>query len=177
MVQMLECKSVRSSVGCHWKDWVCQQGTRLGDARDKTSDRGLTRAEVTFYVDAKIPTDDFIEQALHNIVSYIPATLVYSTPFPDVWRAYCNSFSHSLVCIDRSEDIGLVVYSYNEVTGNISGESYEKWSEREKWCLEKLTLNGNLPLDVIDISIITKISSSKGRKRKKDAAVEIAGSR
>ena len=22
-VQMLECKSVRNSVGCHWKDWVC----------------------------------------------------------------------------------------------------------------------------------------------------------
>ena len=46
MVQMLECRSVRSSVGCHWKDWVCQQGTRLADARDKTKDRGLTRAEV-----------------------------------------------------------------------------------------------------------------------------------
>ena len=25
MVQMLECKSVRSSVGCHQKNWVCQR--------------------------------------------------------------------------------------------------------------------------------------------------------
>ena len=44
-VQMLECKSVRNSVGCHWKDWVCQTGTRLANARDKAKTRGLTRAE------------------------------------------------------------------------------------------------------------------------------------
>ena len=49
MVQMLECKSVRNKVGCHWKDWVCQTGTRLAEARDKANDRGLTRAKVTIY--------------------------------------------------------------------------------------------------------------------------------
>ena len=43
---MLECKSVRSRVGSHWKDWVCQQGT----------------------------------------------------------RSYCDTFLHSLVCIDRNVD-------------------------------------------------------------------------
>jgi len=177
MVQMLESKSVRKSVGCHWKDWVSQQGTRLADARDKTSLRGLTRVEVTLYVDANIPTDDFIERTLHNIVGYIPAALVYSTPFADVWRTYCNSFRHSLVCVDRSVDVGLIVYSYNEITGNISGESYERWSEREKWCLDKLTLNGNLPLDVIDINVVSKISSTKNGKRVKDSTIEIAGSR
>ena len=119
---------------------------------------------MTFYIDGNIPSDDFIEEALQNIVVHIPATLVYSTPFANVWRSYCSSFRHSLVCIDRSEDVGLVVYSYNEITGNISGESYEKWSEREKWCLDKLTLNGNLPLDVIDVSVTSKILSSKGGK-------------
>ena len=177
MVQMLECKSVRSSVGCHWKDWVCQQGTRLADARDKTSDRGLTRAEVTFYVEGNIPSDDFIEEALHNIVAHIPASFVYSTPFANVWISYCNSFHHSLVCIDRTEDIGLVVYSYNEITGNISGETYEKWSEREKWCLDMLTLNGNLPHDIIDINVTSYVLSSKDGKKKKDCALEIVGSR
>ena len=45
MVQMLESKSVRSDVGSHWKDWVCQKGTRLATARDNARDRGLTRAE------------------------------------------------------------------------------------------------------------------------------------
>ena len=50
MVQMLETKSVRKNVGSHWKDWVCQKGTRLADARDKAEERGLTRAEVTYYI-------------------------------------------------------------------------------------------------------------------------------
>ena len=177
MVQMLECKSVRSSVGCHWKDWVCQEGTRLADARDKTNQRGLTRAEVTFYVENNIPADDVIEDALSSIVKHIPSNHVYSTPFAEVWRVYCNTFVHSLVCIDRTENVGLLVYSYNEITGKISGESYENWSEREKWCLDKLTLNGNLPLDVIDINATTKIISLRGEKNKKDTLIELSGSR
>ena len=177
MVQMLECKSVRNSVGCHWKDWVCQQGTRLADARDKTKYRGLTRAEVTFYIDGSIPTDLFIEESLQSIVARIPTMLIYSTPFAKVWSSYCASFQHSLVCVDRSKDIGLIVYSYNEITQNISGESYEKWSEREKWCLDKLTLNGNLPLDIIDINVTTDTYSSKRGKVRKDSLIEIAGSR
>ena len=44
VVQSLECKSVRSTVGCHWKDRVCQTGTRIADARDKANERGLSRA-------------------------------------------------------------------------------------------------------------------------------------
>ena len=37
MVQMLECKGVRDTIGCHWKDWICQSGTRLSKARDAAS--------------------------------------------------------------------------------------------------------------------------------------------
>ena len=36
MVQMLECMSVQNSVGCHWKDWVRRNGTRLAIAIDRT---------------------------------------------------------------------------------------------------------------------------------------------
>ena len=64
MVQMLECKSVRSSIGCHWKDWVCQNGTRLSIAREKARDRGLTRVEATFYIKNSLPTDSFIDRVL-----------------------------------------------------------------------------------------------------------------
>ena len=63
----------------------------------------------------------------------------------------------SLVCIDRSEDIGVIVNSYNEITKNVSGQVLEKWSEREKWALDKLTANGNLPLDVIEVAEVSKI--------------------
>ena len=106
-------------------------------------------------------------------MSNVPKTLVYSTPYAATWKAYCDTFLHSLVCIDRTEDIGVVVYSYNEITGNISGQLLEKWSEREKWCLEKLTLNGSLPLDVIESAVVSKTFSGK----RKDTVIEICGSR
>ena len=173
MVQMLECKSVRSTIGCHWKDWVCQNGTRLAAARDKASERGLTRAEVTFYTESSLPSDEFIDSVLQNIVQYIPQSLVYSTSYAATWKAYCEHFKHSLVCIDRSEDIAVIVYSYNEITKNISGQYLERWSEREKWCLEKLTLNGNLPLDIIEVTEVSKTLSGN----KKDSILEIVGNR
>ena len=173
MVQMLECKSVRSTVGSHWKNWVCQKDTRLAYARDRASERGLTRAEVTFYVESSIPTDAFIDSVLTSITRYVPKYLVYSTPYAAVWKTYCDTFIHSLVCIDRFVDIGIVVYSYNEITGNISGQVIERWSEREKWCLDKLTLNGNLPLDIIESNEVTKLFSGK----KKDVILEICGYR
>ena len=62
------------------QDWVCQENTRLATARDKSTERGLTRAEVTFYVkDGKIPTEEEIESVLFKIVEYIPKELVFST--------------------------------------------------------------------------------------------------
>ena len=159
MVQMLETKSVRSSVGSHWKDWVCQTNTRLAEARDKAKDRGLTRAEVTFYIQDEIPNDEFIEDVLERIVKYIPKDMVYSTSYATTWESYCDSFKHSLVCVDRSKDIAIIVYSYNQTTRNISGQLVENWlkKNKEKWCLDKLTLNGNLPLDIIEVVEIAKV--------------------
>merc|ERR1712208_116543 len=175
MVQMLETKSVRGNVGSHWKDWECQKGTRLADARDKTKDRGLTRAEVTFYIQDEIPNDEFIEAILERIIKYIPKDLVYSTSYAATWESYCDSFKHSLVCIDRSKDIGIIVHSYNETTRNISGQVIEKWlkKKKEKWCLDKLTLNGNLPLDIIEVVEVAKVFENM----KKDIVLEIDGNR
>ena len=173
MVQMLECKSVRSKVGSHWKDWVCQQATRLANARDQAKDRGLTRAEVTIYIEEEIPNDGFIDKVLESIVRYIPKQIVYSTSYADTWKSYCNTFKHSLVCIDRSKDIGIIVYSYNQTTRNISGQVVENWNKKQKWCLDKLTLNGNLPLDIIEVAEVSKVFEN----RKKDCVLEICGNR
>ena len=177
MVQMLETKSVKSNVGSHWKNWVCQTDTRLAEARDKAKDRGLTRAEVTFYIQDEIPNDEFIEDVLERIVTYIPKDMVYSTSYTATWKTYCDSFKHSLVCVDRSKDIAIIVYSYNETTGNISGQVVEKWlkDEKEKWCFDKLTLNGNLPLDIIEV---VEIEVAKVfEKKKQDIVLEISGNR
>ncbi len=183
MIQSLECQSVRSSVGAHWKDWVCQTESRLASARDKACERGLTRAKATFYVsEGDIPDDEFIEGVLNCIVEYVPIKLVYSTPFKATWDAYCSSMQHSLVCIDRKENLGLIVNTYNELTSNISGHLHEKWSEKEKWCLEKLTLNGNLPLDIIEISVLNRsVSSAINTKKTKilrcEETLELTGTR
>ena len=175
MVQMLETKSVRNNVGSHWKDWVCQKGTRLADARDKAKDRGLTRAEVTFYIQDEIPDDEFIEEVLEKIIKYIPKDLVYSTSYAATWESYCDSLKHSLVCIDRSKDIGIIVHSYNETTGNISGQIVENWmkNNKEKWCFDKLTLNGNLPLDLIEVREVEQ----DAEEEKDDILLEIVGNR
>jgi hypothetical protein len=172
-VQMLECKSVRNRVGCHWKDWVCQTGTRLANARDKAKERGLTRAEVIFTINDKIPDESFINEVLQSIVRYIPKSIVYSTSYAATWKTYCNTFKHSLVCVDRSNNIGIIVYSYNEETCNISGQFIKSWNEREKWCLDKLTFNGNLPLDILEVSEVSKIFENG----KKDIVLEINGNR
>ena len=175
-VQMLESQSVRSVIGCHWRDWVVQEGTRLAAARDVSTYRGLTRAEVTFYIDSSgyIPSERLIEDTLLRIVEYIPTGLVYSTPFSKTWEIYCNSFVHSLVCIDRQENMGLLIYSYNEITGKLSGQLINQYEEKWKWVLEKLTLNGNMPVDVIDINVLSHTLNSE---KKKDQVVEITGSR
>ena len=184
MVQMIECKSVRSGVGCHLKDWACQTGTRLAEARDAAKSRGLTRAEVTFYCeDNDIPTDEFIDRIVNRLTEYIPAVLVFATPYSATWKAYCEILKHSLVVIDRTANIGLLVYSLNEYTRKLSGHVFNNWSKDEMWILLNLTLNGVLPLDVIDVVTTTKTMMTRTMKKSGnklmhcDKILEIAGSR
>ena len=68
MVQMLETKSVRSNVGSHWKDWVCQKDTRLADARNKAEEIRLTRAEVPFYIQEEIPDAQYNFLSLQSLL-------------------------------------------------------------------------------------------------------------
>ncbi len=166
MVQMLECKGVRESIGQHWKDWVSQEDTRLAKARDAASSRGLTRAEVTFFCQDGIPDDEFMEETLLSVTSYVDDDLVYSTPYHLTWKVYCESFQHSLVAIHRQADLALLVLSYNEVTHDVSGHLISKWSEKEKWSLFNLTLNGALPIDVVEVNdSCYTYTSSRGRNK------------
>ena len=90
---------------------------------------------MTFYCADNVPGDSLTEDTLNVLPS-----LVYSTPFADNWRAYCDVMLHSLVVIDRTGNVGLIVYTYNRMTKSISGEFVEHWSEKERWCLGNLTL-------------------------------------
>ena len=184
MVQMIECKSVRSGVGCHLKDWACQTGTRLSEAREAAKRRGLTRGEVTFYCDNnELPTDEFIDRIVRRLTEYIPYDLVFATPYTATWKAYCEILKHSLVVIDRTADIGLLVYSMNEHTKKLSGHVFNNWTKDEMWILLNLTLNGVLPLDVIDVVTTTKTMLTRTMKKSGnklmhcDKILEISGSR
>ena len=159
------------------KDWVCQKNTRLAKALDLAKDRGLTRAEVTFYCADNVPSDSLMEDTLKRITQYVSPSLVYSTPFAETWRAYCDAMLHSLVVIDRTRDVGLIVYTYNEMTKNISGQFVEHWSEKERWCLGNLTLGSKLPLDVIEICDRSKTISKTGTTKTKDIYVDISDTR
>ena len=84
---------------------------------------------------------------------------------------------HSLVVIDRTRDVGLIVYTYNEMTKNISGQFVEHWSEKERWCLGNLILGSKLPLDVIEICDRSKTISKTGTTKTKDIYVDISDTR
>ena len=84
---------------------------------------------------------------------------------------------HSLVVIDRTRDVGLIVYTYNEMTKNISRQFVEHWSEKERWCLGNLTLGSKLPLDVIEICDRSKTISKTGTTKTKDIYVDISDTR
>ena len=75
--------------------------------------------------------------------------------------------------VDRTRDVGLIVYTYNEVTKNISGQFVEHWSEKEQWCLSKLTLSAKLPVDIIEVCDRSKVISGKT----KDVFMAISGAR
>jgi len=68
--------------------------------------------------------------------------------------------------VDRSKDIAIIVCSYNQTTRNISGQLVEDWlkKNKEKWCLDKLMLNGNLPLDIIEVVEIAKVFENKKKR-------------
>ena len=68
MVQMLECKGVHDTIGCHSKYWGSLEDTRLAPARDEAGQRGLTMGEVTFYCKNEIPSDEIMEAALNRMV-------------------------------------------------------------------------------------------------------------
>ena len=62
-------------------------------------------------------------------------SLFYTTPYECVWKVYCDSLLHNLVVVERTQETALIVYSYNELTHNVSGQYISKRSEREIWSL------------------------------------------
>ena len=112
MVQVLESKDVGQS----WNDWVCQEDTHLAKSRDFCKDCGLTNVEVSLSFEEDVPSDSVIEDCFNRITQTVSPCLAYSTPFADVWRAYCDALFHSLVVIDRTRKIACIltlIFNFN----------------------------------------------------------------
>ena len=169
MVQMLENKDVGQS----WNDWICQKDTRLAKSRDLCKDRGLTHVEVSLSFEEDVPTDGVIEDTLKRLTQTVSPCLVYSTLFADVWRAYCDALLHSLVVIDRTRKIALIVCTYNEIKKNVSGQFLYGWSGNEIHHLVNDTFGSKLPVDIIEVCDRSKARSGKT----KDTLVNITGAR
>jgi hypothetical protein len=171
MVQCLEVKAVGDKLGNHWKNWVDQRirdkitnekvPTRLAIAKDKATARGLTRAEVTFNCKEDIPSDKDMDIVLQQITAFVPSFLVYSTPYSATWKAYCDSFIHSLVVVGRGEEKenAVIVHSYNQLTGVLSGMEINHWEK--DWCMANLTLSVDLPIDLIEVNLVKKDEEKK----------------
>ena len=158
MVQMLESKGVQDFIGNHWKNWIIQKDTRLAKSRDKSVQRGLTRLEATLYCGDNLDEDlieefqDFVE----NLYTLFPKHLIYDTPHQAKWKALTETFKHSLVIYNKTEDKGVVVYNHNELTKKTSGIPVKKMFKKLLWCLGNLTLSPNLPIEVITFGWETK---------------------
>ena len=179
MVQMLEQKSVREAIGQHWRDWMVAHDTRrLSRARNESSQRGLTRSEVTFYfeMDDPVPSDRFISEVLAQLIAIIPDHLVYSTPHNATWRAYCETMQHSLVIVDHLFDRAVVVFTTNEITKKVSGCYVEEWNDQRGIALGHLTLNGTLPIDVIEVVPDKEYVGDRGNVDK-NSKVRLVGKR
>ena len=88
-------------------------------------------------------------------------------------RAYCEDLLHSLVVIDRTRKIALVLCTYNEITKNLSGQFFYGWSSKENWYFANLTFSSTLPVDIIEVCDRSKVRSGKT----KDTFVDISGAR
>ena len=167
MPEILQSKSIRSAVGNRWLSWVVKNN-RLGKARDASVNRGLTRIEVSYYIDAILPS------LISGVTQHLRSELVYSTPHSAMWNAYCDCFKHTLIISDpqfgantnhikdsKSFPPGraLLVYSFNRKTKDISGKFIEKWNSISRHVIQRQTLSSNLPVDIIEVCNYRKVSS------------------
>ena len=89
MPEILQSKSVRASVGNRWLQWVVK-GNHLAKSRDASVNRGLTRVEVSRYMNGCQYDQSALPALIADVTQYLAPELVYSTPHSAMWTAYCE---------------------------------------------------------------------------------------
>lgn len=162
LVQELETAAVRLNMGQHIKDWISAWGDRLAQARDETTETGLTRCEITVYFDKGDFEFDKAHEAMprnkawlsrlveDEILAVVPPHLVYHTPHRSMIAEWVSHLKHTLVIYMPETECGLVVYGYNEVTGKLSC-AYDKHFMEHITYVTQLLAVAAVPIDLISV--------------------------
>lgn len=175
--QMLQTCKVREDLGNRWFDWIHSKNDKFCSARDMSSDRGLSRVEISIAcVDGNIPTIEYLRSELNEFTSMIPPHLIWCSSHVNMWRAYADCFVHTLIVVDelyktsdKKVGLAIIIYAYNRQTKDLTGFTVTNWKERGRQILARYTLSCMLPIDLITITPISK--------RKGEEFFEVSGAR
>jgi hypothetical protein len=99
-----------------------------------------------------------------------------------MWTAYCDCFKHTLIVSDPQYGAppglindktafppgrALMVYSFNRKTKDISGRFIDNWNLISRHVIDRHTLSSKLPVDIIEVCNIRKMSSKEHGKHVK----------
>jgi hypothetical protein len=177
MPEILQSRSVRSDVGNRWLEWAVKC-RRQAKSRDASINRGLTRIEVTSYMDGDDYDDHLstFSSLISGITQNLPPNLIYSTSHSAMWNAYCDCFKHTLIISNpqfgATPDLindpkafppgrALIVYSFNQRTKDISGRFINNWNSISRHGIERHTLSARLPVDILEVHNFRKATSKE----------------
>ena len=176
MAEVLQSRSVRSTVGNRWLSWVVKN-RRLAKSRDASLNRGLTRVEVTCYTDGNSCDNlSALLSTIPEVTQHLAPELIFSTPHKAMWHAYCDCFKHTLIVTNPQFGAtpsllqdkkaippgrALIVYSFNNLTKDISGRFIDKWNLLSNHAIDRHTISAKLPIDIMEVCSFRKGTSKE----------------
>ena len=147
-IQSIESPSVRGKIGSHIADWLYNPDEQLRNSINSSLDTGLLRLEITFYIDNKAVSKEYIHNHLNYLTELLPPELIYYNSINNQWKAVLNKLKYNLLIIDTDNEIALFSYFINEITGKVNG--FYLYNITENYINNILKLfSYNLPLLVV----------------------------
>ena len=120
-VQSIESPSVRGKIGSHIADWLHNPDEQLRNSIKNSLDTGLLRLEITFYIDNKVVSKEYIHKHLNYLAELLPEKYIYHNSISNQWKAVLNKLKYNLLVIDLDNYIALFSYFVNVITGKVNG--------------------------------------------------------
>ena len=154
-VQMCESPSVRNAVGNHFAHWIHCPERILRENISKTTDTGLLRIELTFYVENKPISMDFVQQHISYLANLLPPNLVYHNPIQTQWNLLLSNIHYNTLVIDKDAKRCLFSYYVNRLTRKITG-FYTDIGNKD---LVLKLYSFNLPIRVVEYTTTDNMST------------------